>query len=182
MRISRYKKWKKPEEIRFKANRNIKAPELRVIDETGKHLGVLPFEEALKLAEERGYDLVEVSPKDQPPIAKFLDYGKFKYIKEKEARVQKAHSKTVEVKGIRLSIRISEHDLNTRKEQARRFLERGDKLQIEIVLRGRERQHIDLAKKIMLQFVDAMKQEMAITVEQPFSKEGGRLTMTIARV
>src|SRR5271157_5736671 len=109
MRISRYRRFQGPVEPLYKANEQIKAPELRVIDENAKNVGVLPTAEALALAKERGFDLVEVMPNATPPIAKFLDYGQFKYEKEKEARKQKAHAHKVEVKGIRLSIRIGEH-------------------------------------------------------------------------
>lgn len=183
MRISRRKRYIRPAELQlhYHINRQITAPEVRVIDEEGKHAGIMPIAGALALAEERGYDLVEISPKEQPPVVRLIAYGQFKYEKEKEARKQKARQKEVEVKGIRLSLRIGEHDLDVRREQAKRFLERGDKVQIEIVLRGRERQHVDLARTIMEKFVAALKKDLAVAVEQPFSKQGGRLTLLIAR-
>lgn len=182
MRISRKRRYTKPpEQAHYRVNRHITAPEVRVIDEEGKHVGIMPIAAALALAEERGYDLVEISPKEQPPVVRLIAYGQFKYEKEKEARKQKARQKEVEVKGIRLSLRIGEHDLSVRREQAKKFLERGDKVQIEIVLRGRERQHVDLARGIMENFVNALKATLPVAVEQPFSKQGGRLTLLIAK-
>lgn len=182
MRISRRKRFVKPDVPHFRVNEQLRViPEIRVIDESGVHIGVISVEKALKLAEEKGYDLVEVSPKENPPIARLLDFGQFKYEKEKEARKQKAKSHNVEVKGVRLSLRIGAHDMDVRREQAKRFLERGDKVQVEIVLRGRERQFTDLAKGIMDQFVELVKKDYDIVIEQPFSKQGGRLTMVIGR-
>lgn len=154
---------------------------MRLIDELGNHVGTMAASAAFQLAEERGFDLVEISPKEQPPVVRLIAYGQFKYEKEKEARKQKARQKEVEVKGIRLSLRIGEHDLDVRREQAKKFLERGDKVQIEIVLRGRERQHVDLARTIMENFVTALRAAFPVAVEQPFSKQGGRLTLLIVR-
>ena len=181
MRISRYRRFQKPVEPLYKANEQIKAPELRVIDENAKNVGVLPTAEALALAKERGFDLVEVMPNAQPPIAKFLDYGQFKYEKEKEARKQKAHAHKVEVKGIRLSIRIGEHDRGVRLEKAKEFLEEGDRVQVEIILRGRERQFIDLARQGIDRFVADLNAAVGVKIDQPFARQGGRLTVVVAK-
>lgn len=182
MRISRRKRFVKPDIPHYRVNEQLRViPEIRVIDENGAHIGVLHSEKALALARERGYDLVEVSPKENPPIARLLDFGQFKYEKEKEARKQKARSHNVEVKGVRLSLRIGSHDMEVRREQAKRFLEKGDKVQVEIVLRGRERQFTDLAKGVMDKFVKLIKQDFEINIEQPFAKQGGRLTMVVGR-
>lgn len=165
----------------FRANEQIRVPEVRVIDETGKNLGIIKTTEAIALAHERGLDLVEVSPKAAPPIAKFLDFGRFKYQKEKEARKQKAGAKKVEVKGVRLSTRIGEHDFGVRKNQAIKFLQAGDKVQIEIILRGRERQHASLAETVVKKFVSLISTEMAVKIEQPLSYLGGKMNMTISK-
>ncbi len=165
----------------FRANEWIRAPEVLVIDEAGKNLGAMPAGQALALARERGLDLVEVGPKDTPPITKFLDFGKFKYQKEKEARLQKAGAKKVEVKGIRLSPRIGDHDLEIRRKQALRFLEGGDKVQIEVNLKGRERQHASLAETTIRKFQDLISSQVSIRVEQPVSRLGGKFTMTISK-
>lgn len=183
MRISRKRHfYNKPEVLQYRVNEQLRViPEVMVIDESGVNLGALPVSKALEIALERGYDLVEVSPKANPPIAKLMDFGQFKYEKEKEARKQKARSHNVEVKGVRLSLRIGTHDLEVRRDQAKRFLEEGDKVQIEIVLRGRERQFSDLAKSVMEKFVELIKKDLNIAVEQPFAKQGGRLTMVIGK-
>lgn len=183
MRISRKRHfYNKPEVLQYRVNEQLRViPEVMVIDESGVNLGALPVSKALEIAGERGYDLVEVSPKANPPIAKLMDFGQFKYEKEKEARKQKARSHNVEVKGVRLSLRIGAHDLEVRRDQAKRFLEEGDKVQIEIVLRGRERQFSDLAKSVMEKFVELIKKDLNIAVEQPFAKQGGRLTMVIGK-
>jgi len=152
-----------------------------VIDEKGLALGIISTAEALRIAMERGFDLVEVSPKAEPPVAKILDHGQFKYQKEKEVRKQKVQSHEVDTKGIRLSVRIGDHDLDVRRQQAKKFLERGDKIRPEIVLRGREKSHADLAEEIIKDFVKSLEEYFPLRVEQPISKMNGRVTTTVAR-
>jgi translation initiation factor IF-3 len=165
----------------YRVNEQIGNEEIRVIDESGKPLGILKTAEALRTAQERALDLVEVSPKAEPPVCKFIDYGHFKYQKEKEVRKQKAQSKEVEVKGIRLSVRIGDHDFDIRRQQAKKFLERGDKLRLEIVLRGRERAHADIAEAVIRRFIAALQADFPLRVEQALSKQGGRITTVLAR-
>jgi len=182
MRIHRHRVRKPKFNIQeFKTNHEITAPELRVVDENGLPLGVLKTSEAIRIAEERGFDLVEVSPKAEPPVAKILDNGQFKYQKEKEARKQKAQSHEVEIKGVRLSVRIGEHDLEIRIQQAKKFLERGDKVKPEIVLRGREKNHTDLAVEIIKNFIKSLEVFFPLRIEQAVTKQGGRITAVIAR-
>jgi translation initiation factor IF-3 len=181
MRISRYRRFQKPVEPQYRANEHIRAPEVRVIDENAKNLGVLATAEALVIARERGFDLVEVMPNAAPPIAKLLDWGQFKYEKEKEARKQKAHAHKVEVKGIRLSIRIGEHDRGVRLEKAKEFLDGGDRVQVEIILRGRERQFVDLARQGIDRFVADLDKAVGVKIDQPFARQGGRLTVVVAK-
>lgn len=165
----------------YKANAQILAPEVRVIDETGKYLGVIKTAEAVGLAQSRDYDLVEVSPKDNPPVCKFLDFGAFKYQKDKEMRQQKAHAKKVEVKGIRLSVKMGEHDLDVRREQALEFLKEGQKLKIEIFLRGREKAHGELAVKRIQDFIDFIKQQYELYTEQEIKKQGSNVSAIVGR-
>jgi translation initiation factor IF-3 len=181
MRISRYRRFQKPAEPQYRANEHIRVPEVRVIDESGKNLDVMPTSEAIALARERGFDLVEVMPNATPPIAKLLDWGQFKYEKEKEARKQKAHAHKVEVKGVRLSIRIGEHDRGVRLEKAKEFLAEGDRVQVEIILRGRERQFVDLGRQVIDRFVADLDAGMGVKIDQPFSRQGGRLTVVVAK-
>ncbi|MFC1788201.1 translation initiation factor IF-3, partial [Patescibacteria group bacterium] len=181
MRIHRHRNRKPKLNVpQFKVNDRIKAPEVRVITEEGD-LGVMTTEKAIALAEQKELDLVEVSPKGNPPVCKLLDYGHFKYQKEKEARKQKAQSKEVETKGVRLTFRIGEGDLNTRLNQAKKFLERGDKVKVELVLRGREKAHKPLAKEKVNDFLAKIREEYEIRVEQEATFQAGKMTAIIAR-
>ncbi len=177
------KKFRRPVEVAplYRANSQILSPEVRVIDETGVNLGVLPTAQALGIAQERGYDLVEVDPRPQPPIAKILNLGQFKYEREREMRKQKAKAKQVEVKGIRLSPRIGAHDLETRMRLAERFLDEGDKLRIEIILRGREKAHSELAKGVIQGFVKQLQEKFPLNIEQAIQVQGGQLTMIVGK-
>lgn len=174
-----YNKRRAKQTVRFRVNRGIRAPQVALIDETGAIVGVRPTMAALTMAEERGFDLVEVNPAANPPVAKLLDFGQFQYEQEKQRRRQAAKQKKTAVKGVRLSLRIGEHDLATRRAQASRFLEEGHKVRVEIVLRGRERAYTGPAKKIMEEFAKNLGQ--GAFIEQPFSKQGGKLSLVVAK-
>ncbi len=137
--------------VDYRVNRQIRAKEVRLIDESGKQIGIVPLQEALALAEERGLDLVEIAPQANPPVCKLLDYGKFIYEqkkKEKEAKKkQKEHA--MEVKDINLSLRIDEHDLKVKLKHMREFLEDGDKVRVRIKFRGRENTHPELGDRLV---------------------------------
>jgi translation initiation factor IF-3 len=165
----------------YRLNEQIIAPEVRVIDEEGKFLGALSPLQALTIARERGYDLVEVSPKENPPVCKFLDFGQFKYEKEKEMRIQKARAKKVDVKGIRLSVKMGQHDLDIRRTQAQGFLEDGDKLKIEIMLRGREKEHGNLAIQRIKDFIQQLEQVYPLNIEQAVTRSGGNVSAIVGR-
>lgn len=137
----------------LRANDRIRADIVMLIDDKGTHHGELPLAEAKKIAEAAGLDLVEVSPKAQPPVCKILDYGKLQYIQSKQARQHQANQKKVSTKGIRIGIRTDAHDLDFKKKQAEKFLDKGHKVKVEIVLRGREKAHQDLAKKNITDFL-----------------------------
>ncbi len=183
MRIHRHRRFQKPKfEIQeFKANHHIIAPEVRVIDDEGNALGVLPTAKAIALAQEKGMDLIEVSPLAEPPVCKFADYSHFKYQKEKEMRKQRAQSKEVEIKGIRLSMRIGSGDLQIRVEQAAKFFEQGDKVKVEMILRGRERAHGDVARAVFDEFVKQLGTHYPIRVEGALKVMDGRMHMILAR-
>ena len=153
-------------------------PQVRVIDEKGAHLDVMDSLRAIALARERGLDLVLINPGTTPPIAKITSFGQYKYQKEKDARKQKAHAKEVEVKGVRLSLRIGKGDLEVRKNMAERFMDEGNRVRVELILRGRERQHTELGRKILQDFVASFPN---VRIDQPFAKQGGVLSMVIAK-
>lgn len=181
MRISRKRRPQKSLIPHYNINEHITAPEVRVIGATGDNLGVLPTAEAIQRARSEEMDLIEINPIATPPVAKIGLFSQFKYQKEKEARKQKANAHVSETKGIRLSIRIGEHDLNIRREQAEGFLERGDKVKAEIILRGRENARPDLAFDVIEKFYQLLAAAMTVYYEQPKAKQGNKVTAIIAR-
>jgi translation initiation factor IF-3 len=171
--------WRRPqkkEEVkRFRSNQQIRVPEIFLIDENGTPVGRMTTQEALKQAEEAGLDLIEVNPTADPPVCKFLDYGQFKYEQEKLAHKQKALQKKVEIKNIRLTVKIGANDFNFKVEQAKGFLKKGNKVKIDIVLRGRERQHPDKAVDNIKRFVALLYEdkELNLAKEQDLTRKDG---------
>lgn len=163
---------------RTRINEYIRITPVRLIDENGEQVGVVPTEQALQLARERELDLVEIVPNTRPPVAKIMDFGKYQYQKAKEEQQQRAKQKKTEVKGIRLGLRTDEHDLDVRKKQAEKFLAQGNKVKIEIRLRGREKAHQPLAREILQNFI------LSITtpnkIEQEIKKFPGGFNIIIA--
>lgn len=181
MRIHRHRQRKPKYKVaKYRTNERIKVPEVRVVGPEGE-LGVMPTEKAIELAQSKELDLVEVSPKAQPPVCKILDYGQFKYQKEKEAKKQKAQSKEVELKGVRLTFRMGKHDLDVRVKQASKFLDKGNKVKIEMPLRGREKAHKDVATEIMNSFLTQLQETYQIRVEQGIKYQAGKMTMILAK-
>jgi translation initiation factor IF-3 len=182
MRIHRHRSRKPRLDIPvYKINNRIKSEEVRVIDLEKGDLGVMPTAKAIEMAVAKEMDLVEVSPKAKPPVCRILDYGQFKYQKEKEAKKRKALSAEVELKGIRLSVRIGDHDRSVRLSQTKKFFEKGNKVKVEMPLRGREKAHKDVAQKVMEAFLEELKKDYEIRVEQTIKFQAGRMTMIIAR-
>lgn len=144
---------------------------MQVIDETGKNLGVMETYDAFRLAQERRLDLVEVGPNAKPPVCKLTDYGKFRYQLEKKGRAAKAKQKQSEVKGVRITLRSAVHDLEIRARQAEEFLTEGNKVRIEMVLRGRERANRAFAFEKFRAFLALVR--VSYRVEQE-AKSGGR--------
>ncbi len=181
MRISRKRRPKKPLIPRYNLNERIQATEVRVLDNEGGNIGVLPIKEALDKAKEEEMDLVEINPTSNPPVCKIVDFSHFKYQKEKEARKQKVRAHESEVKGIRLSVRIGEHDMEVRKTQAEKFLGRGDKVKMEIILRGRENTKPSLAFDVLTKFQKKLEENTDLRVEQKPTKQGNKVTAIVAK-
>lgn len=160
-------------------NYGIRLPEVRVIDENGKNLGVMETHRAIELAKSRGFDLVEVGPNTRPVVCKFLDFGKYKYELEKKEKEQRKKTRKVEIKGVRISPRISRNDLEFKARQANKFLQEGNKIRIEIVIRGREFIHRDIIKKVINDFLSAMKER--VVVEQELKRQRRGLAMVVAK-
>jgi translation initiation factor IF-3 len=125
---------------------------LRVISESGEQIGILTLREALSRAEEAGLDLVEISPAAKPPVAKIIDYGKFRYMQQKKEKDNKKAQVQIKVKEIKLKPNIDTHDFQTKLKHAREFLQKGNKVRITCMFRGREMLHLDLGEKVMEQF------------------------------
>ena len=171
----------KPKIEMFKINQHISAPEVRVINDEGELLGIMSTLKALQLAQEQDMDLVEVFPKAVPPVAKVTDYGRMKYQKEKYLHKLQTKQKKVDIKDIRLSLRISPHDLELRLNQAVKFLEKGHKLKIELILRGRERQLKDKAMEIMNVFYKKLEEneKFKMIVEQALTRQVNGFNMVV---
>lgn len=151
-----------------------------VIDDQGVSLGEISTAEAIAIARERQLDLVEVSPKARIPVCKIMDYGKYLYQQSKQLRVAKAKQKKVEIKGIRLGIRTDKHDLDFKKAQADKFLRQGNKVKIDIILRGREKAHQDLARTTLKEFIGTI--ETPYKIEEDVKRFPGGFNVIIAPI
>ncbi|HKL16791.1 MAG TPA: translation initiation factor IF-3 [Patescibacteria group bacterium] len=161
----------------YKVNEKIKAPKVRVIKEKGDHLGVMETKEALQKAKEADLDLVEISPKAKPPVAKITNFGEFKYKLKKKAKQQNKKTKKSTIKGIRLSFTIGEHDIQTKEKKATKFLKNGDKVKIELMLRGREKAKGKEAKQVIRNFIKRL--DDIAEIENPPSRQGHKITSLI---
>lgn len=158
-------------------NEQIRDKEVRVIGSDGQQLGIMSAREAQKLAAEAELDLVKIAPKAQPPVCKIIDYGKYRYEqarKEKEARKKQ---KTVEIKEVRLSPNIDTNDLNTKVNNARKFLSKGNKVKVTLRFRGREMAHVQQSKHILDDFAKLVE-DLAV-VEKPAKLEGRNMSMVL---
>ncbi len=161
-----------------RVNEEIAATQVRVIDESGNQLGIIPLADAIRTAEGRGLDLVEVAPDADPPVCKILDYGKFKYEAQKKRAEARKRQKTIEVKEIKMRPGIDEHDYQVKVRNMRRFLDEGDKVKVTIRFRGREMSHQDLGMKVLDRVRDEFEEQAK--VEQFPKLEGRQMIMVIA--
>lgn len=152
--------------------------EVRVIDDENQQLGILPIQEALRLAYERNLDLVEVAPNAVPPVCRLLDFGKFQYERQKKEREARKAQKIIEIKEIRLRPRTGEHDLDTKVRQALAFLDEGSKVKVAVRFRGREITHPEIAREQLEEFVD--KVGAAAIIESQPSMEGKNLFLLLS--
>jgi len=159
-------------------NEKIRAKEVRVISEEGEMLGVMEITEALRLAKEAELDLIEVSPNAVPPVCKIIDYGKYRYELARREKDAKKKQKVVEVKEIRLSPNIDTNDLNTKSNNARKFLEKGNRVKVTLRFRGREMAHISATKGVLDDFAETL-QDIA-TVDKAAKMEGRSMSIVLA--
>jgi translation initiation factor IF-3 len=152
--------------------------DVQLIDQDGQNRGVVPFPDALKLAEESGLDLVEIAPNSAPPVCKLLDYGRFRFLEQKKQSEARKRQKTVEVKEIKLRPGIDKHDYEVKMKAVQRFFEEGDKVKVTLRFRGREMAHQDLGLRL-LERVKAETAELAKVESEP-QLEGRQMVMILA--
>lgn len=156
-------------------NEQIRDKEVRLIGEDGEQLGIMPAKDAMKLAREANLDLVKIAPAAKPPVCKIIDYGKYKYELARKDKEAKKKQKVTEVKEIRLSPNIDDNDLNTKANQARKFITHGDKVKVALRFRGREMAHTASSKVILDNFFKILE-DIAI-IEKPAKLEGRNMIM-----
>jgi translation initiation factor IF-3 len=161
--------------VQTRVNERIRIREVRLIDEAGEQVGIVPTRDALEMARERGLDLVEVAPNAIPPVCRLMDYGKFRYEQRRKERESRRHQHVVELKEVRLRPKIDDHDLETKGRQAARFLDAGDKVKLTVLFRGREMAHPDIGRGILDQLADQLRPHG--TVEQSPRLEGRAMVM-----
>ena len=163
---------------KVRINHQISAKEVRVINDEGQQIGILKTSEALKLAIEHGLDLIEVSPNAQPPVAKIIDFAKYKYQQKKAETMQKKNAKKTEVKTIWLSVRISEHDMGIKAKKVDEFLGEGDLVKVELRMRGREQAFAELGRKQLEKFMTLLTHPHKIEV--PIKRMGGTFSLIVS--
>jgi translation initiation factor IF-3 len=156
----------------LRTNNQITAPELRVVDDKGENLGVMPKEQAFTLAKERGLDLIEIAPSAKPPVAKIISFDKFRYQEEKKLKKQRAQQKGQDWKQVQISMRAARNDLEIRARQAEEFLERGDQVTVVMRMRGREKAHKDFARGKLEEFLKIINVEYQRMSEPKFGGNG----------
>ena len=151
-------------------NGQIRDKEIRVIGENGDQLGIMSPKEAMKLAQEADLDLVKIAPKAQPPVCKIIDYGKYRYELARKEKEAKKKQKTVEVKEVRLSPNIETNDLNTKVNNAKKFISKGNKVKVTLRFRGREMAYTDQGRGVLLDFAERVTDYG--TVDKPLRRHG----------
>jgi translation initiation factor IF-3 len=139
---------------KVRVNEQIRVPQIRLIGAKGEQIGIVPTKDGLRRADEAGLDLVEVAPLAKPPVCRILDFGKYLYSLEKKEKEARKKQKVIAVKEVKITSKIEEHDFQTKLRNARNFVERGDKVKLSMMFRGREITHLDLGRKIINRFID----------------------------
>lgn len=161
-----------------RVNQEIRVREVRLIDENGENKGIVPIKEALMLADEAGFDLIEISPQAVPPVCKIMDYGKFKYEQQKKKNEARKNQKVVNIKELKLRPMIDVHDYEVKVKQAKKFLSQGDKVKFTIRFKGREMSANDMGRKVLDNLVEDL--ESVCKVESEPKLEGRQMMMVVA--
>ena len=160
-------------------NERIRDREVRLVSESGEQLGIMSSREALKLAREADLDLVKIAPNAKPPVCKIIDYGKYRYELARKEKEAKKKQKTMEVKEVRLSPNIDTNDLNTKANQSRKFISKGDKVKVTLRFRGREMAHVNYSKQILDSFYERLE-DIAVVDKNP-KMEGRSMVMFLSQ-
>lgn len=160
-------------------NEQIRDKEVRLIGTEGEQLGIMSAKDAMKLARDAELDLVKIAPNAKPPVCKIIDYGKYRYELARKEKEAKKKQKTIDIKEVRLSPNIDTNDLNTKVNQARKFLSKGDKVKVTLRFRGRELAHVNQSKVILDDF--AAKLEDIATIDKPAKFEGRSMIMFLTK-
>jgi translation initiation factor IF-3 len=156
----------------------IRVREVRLIDDEGNQLGIVPTLDAVRMAQDKGMDLVEIAPQASPPVCRILDYGKFKFEQEKKNRESKKKQKLVKMKEIRMQPKIEDHDLQFKTKHVREFLDEGNKVKVTVRFRGRELAHTELGKVVLDQVLVLL--EDSYVLDRPAIMEGRFMSMIVS--
>ncbi len=169
-----------PERDQTRLNERIRVPEVRLIGADGEQVGVVPTDQALERAQSEDLDLVEVAPEAKPPVARLLDYSKYKYEQEQKAKAARKHQQQVNVREIKLRPKIATHDYETKKGHVERFLRQRDKVKVTIMFRGREQAHPERGRALLQRLFEDL--EGLATIESEPLQEGRNMSMLLAPV
>ena len=164
--------------VTHQLNEEIRDKEIRLIGDTGEQLGIMSADEALRIAEERGLDLVKISPQAQPPVCKLMNYGKFKFEQSKREKEAKKNQHVVEIKEIRMSPGIDVGDFNTKLKNAQKFLADGNRVKVSVRFRGREMAHTEIGRELLTKFAEQCAE--AATMDKAPKMEGRSMTMFLS--
>ena len=167
-----------PERDQTRINERIRVSEVRLIDEEGNQVGIVPTDKALSLAQERDLDLVEVAADARPPVARLLDYSKYKYEQEQKAKAARKHQQQINVREIKLRPKIAVHDYETKKGHVERFLRQHDKVKVTIMFRGREQAHPERGRQLLRRLFEDIE-DLAVIESEPL-QEGRNMSMMLA--
>jgi translation initiation factor IF-3 len=167
-----------PERDQTRINERIRVPEVRLIDETGQQVGIIPTREAMRIAQEKDLDLVEVAPDAKPPVCRILDYSKYKYEQIQKQKAARKHQQQINVREIKFRPKIAQHDYDTKKGHVMRFLKARDKVKVTIMFRGREMAHPERGEMILNRLAEELA-ELAVVEQRP-QQDGRNMTMMLA--
>ena len=159
-------------------NEEIREREVRLIDEDGTQVGIVPTQNALNMAIEKNLDLVMIAPGSKPPVCKLMDYSKYQFDQKKKEKEARKKQKTMEVKEVRLSPNIGDHDFEVKRKNAQKFLEEGNKVKVSVRFRGREMTHTELGRDVLVKFAEGISD--VSTVDKPAKMEGRSMVMFLA--